>query len=105
MTIQEMRTKIDEISRDIAELRACQLSLRQRLADLTCPVKVGEVHEIRGYSYTGKQGKIESILPCDIWERGSYVPGWKVMMRVLKKNGAVGDNIAEVRQDQWEGKK
>ena len=25
MTIQEMRTKIDEISRDIAELRACQL--------------------------------------------------------------------------------
>ena len=99
--VEEIRKNIDRIGRDIQDMRDCQLKLRQKVAELLCPVKVGEVHEIKGYSYRGKQGKIEQILPCEIWEDRKYVAGWKAIMRVIKKNGEPGDQVAEVRQDQW----
>ena len=99
--VEDLRKQIDKIGHDIADLRDCQLKLRQQVANMLCELKIGEIHEIKGYSYRGKQGKIEKILPCEIWEKGKYVSGWSVLMRVLKKNGEPGDKIVEVRQDQF----
>jgi len=58
-----------------------------------CPVRVGDVTEVTGYSHKGKQMKIVSLRwkTEDSWRYDG--DGWVFRGLVLKKDGAVGLNV------------
>jgi hypothetical protein len=91
---RRLRALLAEIDRGLAGLQTTKAATLQKLADLTCPYKVGDIVKAKGWTYTGQDCKIKSIR--GIHRCGVYT--WKVEGNVLKKDGTPGLKIAD-----WNG--
>lgn len=66
------------------ELNAKIESIRKCIVEKISPYKIGDVIEIKGYSYTGRQGVVRSVTLRSKW--GDNV-NLTIMVDVLKKDG------------------
>jgi hypothetical protein len=59
---------------------------RQQLAEMTCPYRVGEITETKGYTHKGKRCVITKIKPGKFASRGD----WEVEFTQINVNGKPG---------------
>lgn len=71
--------------------------IRKAFAEQECPHKVGDTVDICGYSFKGKQMQVVAVCPNE-WD---YYGKWKVIGRVIKKDGTLGEQNAEYTERQY----
>jgi hypothetical protein len=98
-TVEEMKRELAEAYRIENDAHQRAQILAQLIADATCPLKVGQVVPVCGYSHNGKQMRIEQV-----WPGRSRSDDWQVRGRVLKQDGTDGKHTADFDQHQWEAK-
>lgn len=92
----EMYEIISNIRSTESEIRSLSSKKNELLKELAqrCPRKVGDIVTLSGYSYTGKQGRVEEIVARSGW--GDQFE-WVLYCSVIKKDGTPGLNRAKIR--------
>ena len=70
-----------------------------------CPLNIGDVVTICGYSHRGKQGRVTKIWAVfePAWREHNATFVWRCLGTVLKKDGTEGNQSFDF--DQWQYKK
>ena len=90
--VDELRESLSAIEMSIRNEEETARDIRESLAK-ECPVKIGSIVEITGYSYTGKRMRVDWIEWGGKWRWREF--GWTVHGSVLRKNNEPGSNLAE----------
>jgi hypothetical protein len=98
MSIEEMKRDLAEAEKREVEARHTIHELAQAIADATCPLKVGQVVPVCGYSHHGKQMRITRIG----YTRSRFDGDWNAHGTVLKADGTEGKQTADFGQRQWD---
>jgi hypothetical protein len=100
-----MSQSIEDMKRELREAAQREIDARQRvailaqlIADATCPLRVGQVVPVCGYSHNGKQMRVERVG----YTRSTYDGDWRVSGRVLKQDGSDSKLTADFSQHNWE---
>jgi len=97
----EQYIDLDEKERVIHDKK---MDIAQRYAEETCPFKVGDTVEIKGYSHNGKKGVVNAIIPCmHTWNRDDKENCiiWKVYGTVLRSDGSLGRHGFDFDKEQY----
>jgi len=93
--MKELR-EVEEMQEQIKQLDDAIHNLKKKVIEENCPVKIGDVVEVTGYSNNGKMMEIHSIELCNYgWKETHYE--YKIKGKVIKKDGTVGKNNGENR--------
>lgn len=90
---------MSEILDEFKELLRCRRNIdekiekqKQLIIDEMCPVKIGDIVEVNGFTFTGKQMRVDRIVLVRSWKNTYKI---KAVGKVLKKDGTVGQISAE----------
>jgi hypothetical protein len=87
-------TQILHRDAQIEMLREGRALMLEKYIEDNCPYKVGDLIKIAGYSYTGKQMRINTIRLVSGFRGYEYLYGGQV----VNKNGKVGENYTDFTQ-------
>jgi len=88
----ELTEQIAELSSQIRQLSEQRQTLIQQWAAQVSPWKIGDITDVRGYTFQGKQCKVTFI-----GGKLSYSgrPQVQIVGRILKQDGTDGKNMAD----------
>ena len=92
--MEKLLEAVDNSEKAIEKGQHTREAILKRIIKL-CPIRVGDVTEVTGYSHKGKQMEIVSLRwnTEDSWRYDGA--GWVFRGLVLKKDGAVGLNAGD----------
>lgn len=97
MTQDDILNRVGQIDNEISTKKTERHELLQRWAENRCPLSIGDVVEIAGYSHTGKKGRVVSIGYKE-WNRSKE---WDVRVVVLKQDGTDTKWIVSFDEGHW----
>ena len=88
MPIKMRLNDIKSVDIQISKLKMQRIQMLRQFVDDHCPVKLGQIIPVQGYSYKGKQMMVDGI------ECKKTYTGYKFLYQgnIIKKNGRVGEN-------------
>jgi hypothetical protein len=82
------REEVIALKSEIESLSKRTKALIDEWALEECPIKVGDITPIGGYSHSGKSGKVTAVLGK--WDQWSKEPRFYICATVFKKDGTEG---------------
>ena len=92
--------ELDRLTNQIEQHEESRRKLLQQYADATCPYKVGDIIEVKGWTYAGRQMRVDKVRGIRAWG-GKY--DWRVVGTIIKKDGTPGKQTADWTGDREEG--
>ena len=97
MTTQDLLAKALELQDRIEDLKSELASILQQWASRECPYYVGQITDVRGYSFKGRKCRIDKVYSSTDWKSDNQ---WAVKGSVLRKDGSPGSQQVSWKADQ-----
>ena len=100
-TYDEWQNESFQLRDQKAKLEAQIRMLHDNYALAACPYKIGDIVEIKSYSFRERKGQV-TVINGVLGYQSQII--WRVFGRVLRKDGTPGDNYFEFDENQDDSK-
>ena len=96
-TLKEDVQKMKEVKQQITDLKETLKQCRDNIVENHSPVKIGDIVKVTGYSYRGKDMRVEHVVITTDWFTNKLQ--WSAYGKICKKDGSTSHNQGEWTQD------